>query len=89
MIVDNRQNLCLILKRLEDLGRDWDSTSMKSVVNFLLRPNKVQELIELISNDKEVEDMIRTIHFQDIFPIMYDISKSANIIIGFSTQDRT
>ncbi len=60
---DNRQNLRLILKKLGNLGKDWDPTNIESVVNFSTRPDKIEELIQLMSDDKEARDVLRTIHF--------------------------
>ncbi len=53
------------------------------MVNFLTRPDKVQELIELISNDEEALDVVRTIHFQETFPFTYDVRKSADVSSDF------
>ncbi len=60
---DDRQNLRLMLKKWGNLEKDWNPASIKSVVNFSTRADKVQELIELISDDKEALDVLRTIHF--------------------------
>ncbi len=60
---DERQNLCLILKKWGNLGKDWNPASIELVVNFSTRSDKVQELIELISNDEEVLDVVRIINF--------------------------
>ena len=70
---DNRQNLCLMLKKWGNLGKDWDLVNIKSVINFLTRPNKIQEVIELISNDEEALNVVRTIHFQDTFLFTYNV----------------
>ncbi len=80
---DDLQNLCLMLKKWGNLGKDWNPASIESVVNFSTRPDNVQELIELISDDKEALDVVRTIHFQDNFPFMYDIRESANVSSDF------
>ena len=53
------------------------------MVNFSTRPDKVQEFIELISNDKKALDVIKTIHFQDIFPFTYDVRELANVSSDF------
>ncbi len=60
---DNRQNLRLMFKKWGNLGKDWNPASIESVVNFSTRPNKVQEFVELISDDKEALDVVKTIHF--------------------------
>ncbi len=54
------------------------------MVNFSTRFDKVQELIELISDDKEALDVVKTIHFQDTFLFMYDVWESANVSSDFS-----
>lgn len=38
-----------------------------------MRPDRVEELIQFIADDKEAQDVVRTIYFQDIFLITYDI----------------
>ncbi len=62
-----------MLKKWDNLGKDWDSINIKSVVNFSIKLDKVGELIQLISDDKKVWDIIRTIHFSDIFLFIYDV----------------
>lgn len=76
---DDWNNLRLMLKKLGNLGKDWDPASIGSVLNFSTRPDKVEELIQLIANDEEARDVVRTIHFQDTFPFTYDVRKSANV----------
>ena len=44
---DNRNNLRLMLKKLGNLGKDWDPASLELVVNFLTGPDKV-EVIEAV-----------------------------------------
>ncbi len=80
---DDRQNLRLMLKKWGNLGKDWNPASIKSVVNFSTRPDKVQELIELISDDEEALDVVRTIYFQDTFPFTYDVRESADVNSDF------
>ncbi len=72
-----------MLKKWGNLGKDWNSASIESVVNFSTKPDKVQELIELISDDEEALDVVRTIHFQDTFPFTYDVLESANVSSDF------
>ena len=62
-----------MLKKWGNLGKDWDPVSIESVVNFSTKLDKVQELIKLISNDKETLDVIKTIYFQKIFSFTYDV----------------
>ncbi len=50
---DDRQNLRLILKKWGNLGKDWDPTNIESVVNFSTRPDKVEKLIQLMSDNEE------------------------------------
>ncbi len=80
---DDQQNLCLMFKKWGNLGKDWNLASIESVVNFSTRPNNVQELIKLISDDKEDLDVIRTMHFQDTFQFTYDVRESANVSNDF------
>ena len=72
-------NLRLMLKKEGNLSKDWDFTSLELMVNFSTRPNKVKELIQLIVDNKEAQNVIRTIHWQDTFPFIYDIQKSADV----------
>lgn len=72
-----------MLKKWGNLGKDWDPASLKSVVNFLTRPDKVKELIQLITDDKEAQDVVRTMYFQDTFQFIYDVRRSANVSSNF------
>lgn len=49
------------------------------VVNFSTRSDKVEELIQLIGNDKEAQDLVKTIYFQDSFLFTYDVRGSADV----------
>lgn len=60
---DNRQSLRLRLKKWGNLGKDWNPASIELVVNFSTKPDKVEELIQLIVDDEEARDVVRTIHF--------------------------
>ncbi len=60
---NDRQNIRLMLKKWGNLRKDWNPASIESVVNFSIKPDKVQELIELIFDDKEALDVVRTIYF--------------------------
>ena len=80
---NNWQNLRFMLKKWGNLEIDWDPASIELVVNFLIRPDKIQELIELIFNDKEALDVVRMIHFQDTFPFTYNVWESADISSDF------
>ena len=66
-------------KKWGNLGKHWDSSNIKSVINFLTRPEKVQELIELITDNKEVKDIVIAIHLQNSFPFIYNIHKLAKV----------
>ena len=44
-----------------------------------MRPNRVEELIQLIADDEEAWDIVRTIYFQDIFLFNYDVWGLADI----------
>lgn len=70
---DNHNNLYLILKKWGNLSKNWVFTSLELVVNFLIRPDKVEELIQLIVNDEEARNVIKTIHWQDTFPFTYHV----------------
>lgn len=80
---DDRKNLRLMLKKWGNLGKDWDPASIEPVVNFSTRPDKVEELIQLIADDEEARDVVRTIHFQDTFPFTYDVRGSADVNSNF------
>lgn len=45
---DDRTTFRMILKKWGKLGKDWDLSSIESVINFSTRPEKVRELIELL-----------------------------------------
>lgn len=68
-----------MLKKWGNLEKDWDPFSIESIVNFSMRPDKVKKLIELISRNEEVQDIVKTIHYQDIFPFTYNVRKTTNI----------
>lgn len=76
---DDRDNLRLMLKKWGNLGQDLDPSNVESVVNFSTRLEKVEELIQLITGNEKVRDIVRAIHFQDTFPINYDVRRSANV----------
>ena len=76
---DDWNNLRLMLRKWGNLGKDWDLASLESVLNFSTRPDKVEELIQLIRGDEKARDVVRTIHFQDTFPFTYDVWRSADI----------
>ncbi len=44
-----------------------------------MRPDKVEEFIHLIADNKKARDVINTIHFSDIFPFTYDLKRSADV----------
>ncbi len=71
------------VKKWGNLKKDWTPASIESMVNFSTRPDKIQELLELISDDEEALDVVRTIHFQDTFPFTYDVRGSANVSSDF------
>ncbi len=52
---------------------------MKSILNFSTRPDKVEELIGLINGNKEVQDIVKTIHYQDTFLFTYDVQKTTDV----------
>ena len=49
------------------------------MINFLMRPEKVEEFIELINSDKEVKDVVTAIYLQDNFSSPCDICKLAQV----------
>ena len=53
--------------------------NIKLIINFSTKSQKVQELIELITGDKEIKDIVIALHLQDSFLFTYDIYKSAKI----------
>ena len=76
---DDRNTLRMMLKKWGNLGKDWESSNIESVISFSTRPEKVEELIELITDDEEVRDIVQAIHLQDTFPFTYDVRKSAKV----------
>lgn len=80
---NNQQNLYPIFKKQGNLKKNINPVNNKLVVNFSIRFDKIQELIELISNDKEALDMVKTIHFLDTFLFSYNVCKSVNINANF------
>ena len=80
---DNRNNLHLILKKWGNFSKDWDLTSLESVVNFSIRPDKVKELIQLIVDDEKARDMVRTFYWQNTFPFTNNVWKSVDINTDF------
>lgn len=76
---NNQQGLRLVLKKWEKLKKDWNPANIELVVTFSKRPDKVEELIQLIANAEKARDVIRTIHFQDIFSFIYDVKGLADV----------
>lgn len=62
-----------MLKKWGNLGKDWNLANIELCINFSTRPDKIQEVIEIIFNDKEALNMVRTIYFQNTFSFLYDI----------------
>lgn len=52
-----------MLRKWGNLGKNWDSTNIESMINFLIKQDIVKELIQLIFDDKQACDMVRIIHF--------------------------
>lgn len=50
-------------------GKDWDAYSIekKTMVNVFVKPDKAQEMIDLMDDDKR-KDMAQGLHDQNIFP---------------------
>ena len=46
----------------------------------------MEELIQLIKGDEEAQNVVKTIHFQNIFPIMYDFRRLADVDINYQDQ---
>lgn len=76
---DDRNTLQMMLKKWGNLGKDWEPSSIESVISFSTRSEKVEELIELITDDEEVRDIVQAIHLQDTFSFTYDVRKSAKV----------
>lgn len=68
-----------MLKKWGNLRKDWNLASIKLVINFSTRLNKVEELIQLITDNEEAWDMVRTIYFQDTFLFTYDVWGSVDV----------
>lgn len=80
---NNCNNLRFILKKWGNLGKNWDPTRLELVGNFSTTTNKVEELIQLIINNKKAWDVVRTIYWQDIFLFTYEVWKSADVNTDF------
>ena len=76
---DNRTTLCMMLKKWGNLGENWDPSRFGSVFNISTRPEKVQELIDFITSDEEMGDVIQAIHYQDTFLFTYDAHEAAGV----------
>ena len=48
----------MMLKKWVNLRKNWDFSNIKSVISFPIRLEKVEELIELITDDKEVKNIV-------------------------------
>lgn len=62
-----------MLKTWGNLGKNWDLTIVKSIIIFSTKLKKVEELIELVTRNETVKNIIRIIHFQDILLFIYDV----------------
>lgn len=49
------------------------------VVNILTKPNKVQDLIDLISDDEEVYNIIQAIYIQETFSFPYNVCEKTRV----------
>lgn len=79
LTTDNCATLCMILKKWGKLGKNWDFSFIETVVNILTKPNKVQDLIDLSLNNKEVYNIVQAIYIQDTFLFTYNICKEAKV----------
>ena len=52
----------MMLNKWGNLGKKWELSNIKLVISFSTRPEKVEELIELIINNKEVRDIVQAIY---------------------------
>lgn len=76
---DDCATLCMMLKKWGNLGKDWDSSSIDTVINVSTKPDKVQDLIDLITDNEGVHDIVQAIHIQDTFPFTYDVREEAGV----------
>lgn len=76
---DDQNTLRLMLKKWGNLEKNWDLSTIKSIVNFSTRPDKVEELIGLISGNEKVQDIVKIIHYQDTFPFTYNVRKTTDM----------
>ena len=79
LVNDNRNTLWIMLKKWNNLGKEWEPSNIELVISFLTRSEKVEKLIELITDDKEVRDIVQAIHLYDTFPFTYDVRKSTKV----------
>lgn len=68
-----------MFKEWGNLGKDWDPSFIDAVINLSTRPEKVQEFIDLITDNEKSNDMVQAIHFQDTFPWTYNIRDEARV----------
>lgn len=66
-------------KKWSNLGKGWDPSSNETVVNISKKPDKAQELIGLITDNKEIQDIVQTIYSQDQFPFTYNIFEETGV----------
>lgn len=52
-------NLHLMLKKQGNFGKDLNHTSLKSIINFSIRPDKVEKLRQLIVDNEKAQNMVR------------------------------
>lgn len=62
LITYNCGTLCMISNKWRNLKKNWDLFSIKMVVNVLTKPDRVQNLNNLISNNKKVYDIVQVIY---------------------------
>lgn len=76
---DDRATLCMMLRKWGNLGKDWDSSFIDTVVNLSTKPDKVQDMINLLTDDEEVHDIVQALHIQDTFPFTYDVREEVGV----------
>ena len=79
LTIDNCVIPRMILKKLGNLGKDQDLFSIEMIINISTKPDNVQDLIDLISDDKEVYKIVQIILIQDTFLFTYDVYEEVGV----------
>lgn len=65
------------------MGKGSDSWTIEPVINVSAKPDRVQELINLIEDDDEIKHTVQNLHDADTFPLRYDVCEETGVKNGF------